>query len=161
MTASDVNSTNDVVEEIQNAIQKFIVTNALPITKIILSPKVYTKFTKSTWVKPGTIYGLTPQRAPGGTITNFPGLEGIEAIVDPSFGDDAIYAISENALRVVESVKIQTSYPNQLMDTQDTKLLDFVSFESVDDLLLASGGRKKIGGRVFSFKMKIDGGEFP
>ena len=151
----DYHSTADPVQTIQGQMTAFTKANALPITGIILSSANWTKITRNTWVRGQGPDGLSPERLPIGAAGKmFPGLDGVQAIVDISVPDDKMYFITKDALRLVESQKMSVAFPDYLKDTQNLKLIDFVGFASVD-ALLKGDLRDKIGGRVFSFAMSV------
>ena len=150
-----LHSTADPVQIIQAQMTAFTKANALPIQGIILSSTNWTKITRNTWVKGQGPFGLAPERLPIGAAGKmFPGLDGVQAIVDISVPDDKFYFITKDSLRLTEGPKMQISWPNHEKDSQQLKNLDFVGFASVD-ALLKGDLRDKIGGRVFSFAMSV------
>ena len=152
---SSFHSSSDPVQTIQGKMSAFTKQNALPITGIILSSTNWTKITRNTWTRGQGPNGLSPERLPiGAAGKTFPGLDGVQAIVDISVPDDKMYFITKDALRLVESQKMSVAFPDYLKDNQNLKVIDFVGFESVD-ALLKGDGRERIGGRVFSFAMSV------
>ena len=155
VTDGNYHSDEDPVKEIQAQMTAYTQANALPITSIVLSSANWTKITRNTWVRGQGPYGLEPERLPIGSASKqFPGLDGVSAIVDISVPDDRMYFLTKDALRLIEGPKMQVAYPDYNKDSQQVKILDFVGFESVDDLLKGDK-RTHIGGRVFSFAMSV------
>ena len=153
---ANFHSSNDPVQEIQTKLTAFTKQNALPITGIILSSNNWTRMTKNTFARGQSAFGLAPERAPIGQMPKpFPGLAGVQAIVDISVPDDKFYCITKDALRLTEGPKMQISWPDHDKDTQNLKMNDFVGFASVD-ALLKGDKRAHIGGRVFSFALEIE-----
>ena len=152
---SAFHSSSDPVQTIQGQMTAFTKANALPIQGIILSSTNWTKITRNTWVRGQGPFGLAPERLPIGAAGKmFPGLDGVQAIVDISVPDDKFYFITKDSLRLTEGPKMQISWPNHEKDSQQLKNLDFVGFASVD-ALLKGDERNRIGGRVFSFAMSV------
>lgn len=128
----DLHSTNHAAKELNEEFNKFLKTNDVSITHVIMNTQLFTEYTENTWTKSGPM-DLSPIRLAGGGVVPLPGITGVTAIVDIHVPDNTIYAINKpNALRLGEGPKIMRRYYDEERDASAIKMLDFHEHISVN-----------------------------